>query len=240
MRPVVLVVARQSLTLLGLAQALLKFGYQLITAYPDETELKRAGKVHPALVVLRPPLEEEERRTCLQAVKEHFRDRGIPVLTCVSIPEEADSVRAVLGEVPVLIGSPIRLNDLYSRIQEMFKVARRKELRITAELVVAHREPGLYAEDFFYYDTLTSVSLGGCFIKTENPYPVGSKIELVFCVGTASESLKVTGTVQRHGQEAGAEGGMGVKFETMSSETAARLESYLMSHLGTMELPASI
>jgi hypothetical protein len=141
MRPAVLVVACQSLTLLGLAQALLKFGYQLITAYPDETELKRAGKVHPALVVLRPPLEEEERRTCLDAVKKHFRDRGIPVLTCVSIPEEADSVRAVLGEVPVLTGSPIRLNDLYARIQEMFKVARRKDLRITAELVVAHREP---------------------------------------------------------------------------------------------------
>lgn len=235
-----LVVARQSLTLLGLAQALLKFGYQLITAYPDGAELERAAKVHPALVVLRPPLEEEERRPCLQAIKKRFRDRGIPVLACVSIPEEAAAVRAVLGEVPVLTGSPIRLNDLYARIQEMFKVARRKELRITAELVVAHREPGLYAEDFFYYDSLTSLSLGGCFIKTENPYPVGSNIEVVFCVGTASESLKVRGRVQRHGEGAGAEEGMGVKFETMSDETAARLESYLMSHLGTMELPARI
>ena len=110
--------------------ALLKFGYQLITAYPDDVELKRAEKVQPALVVLRPPLEEEERRPCLEAVKRHFRDRGIPVLACVAIPEESESVRAVLGDVPVLTGSPIRLNDLYARIQEMFKVARRKELRI--------------------------------------------------------------------------------------------------------------
>ncbi len=154
-RPAVLVVARQSLTLLGLVQALLKFGYQLITAYPDETELERAGKARPALVVLRPPLEEEERRTCLQAVKNHFCDRGIPVLVCVSIP-------------------------------------------------------------------------------------VGSKIELAFCVGTAAESLEVVGKVQRHGHGAGAGGGMGIKFESMSSETAGRLESYLMSHLGTMELLAKL
>jgi Tfp pilus assembly protein PilZ len=240
MRPAVLVVARQSLTLLGLAQALLKFGYQLITAFPDLTELERAARVHPSLVVLRPPLEEEERRTCLQAIKKQFRDRGIPVLACVSIPEEAASVRAVLGEVPVLTGSPIRLNDLYGRIQEMFKVARRKELRITAELVVAHREPGVYTEDFFYYDTLTSLSLGGCFIRTESPYPVGSNIELVFCMGSASESLKVMGKVQRHGDGTGSGNGMGVRFEAISSETAARLESYLMNHLGTMELPASL
>lgn len=240
MRPAVLVVARQSLTLLGLAQALLKFGYQLITAHPDEVELKRAERIHPALVVLRPPLEEEERRACLQAVKKHFRDRGVPVLACVSIPEEAESVRAVLGEVPVLTGSPIRLNDLYSRIQEMFEVARRKELRITAELVVAHREPGVYSDDFYYYDTLTSLSLGGCFIKTETPSPIDSKIELVFCVGAASDSLKVTGTVMRHGQGDDAEGGMGIRFDPMSSETTERLESYLMSHLGTMELPATL
>ena len=36
MRPPILVIARQSATLLGLAQAVLKFGYQIVTAYPEE------------------------------------------------------------------------------------------------------------------------------------------------------------------------------------------------------------
>ncbi|HET6278561.1 MAG TPA: PilZ domain-containing protein [Candidatus Polarisedimenticolia bacterium] len=77
-------------------------------------------------------------------------------------------------------------------------------------------------------------------MRTESPYPVGSNIELVFCVGSASESLKVTGKVQRHGDGTDSGNGMGVKFAAMSSETTARLESYLMSHLGTMELPSSL
>jgi Tfp pilus assembly protein PilZ len=239
MRPAVLVVARQSLTLLGLAQALLKFGFQLFTAYPERQELERAARMRPALVIFRPPPEEKERRSSLALVKECVIDHGIPVVICVSIAEEANAARAVLGDVPALVGSPIRLSELHARIQEMFDRAKRKELRITAELVVAHREQGLYAEDFFYYDTITSLSLGGCYIKTENPYAVGAKIELVFCVGTASESLKVTGTVQRQVEGGGAEGGMGVTFEAMSGDTRARLESFMMSHLGTMELPAT-
>src|SRR5689334_23987959 len=75
-RPPVLIVARQSGTLLGLAQAVLKFGYQIVTAYPETGELERAERVGPALVIVRPPAEPEARRKCLDLVKKRFRDRG--------------------------------------------------------------------------------------------------------------------------------------------------------------------
>jgi Tfp pilus assembly protein PilZ len=123
-------------------------------------------------------------------------------------------------------------------MQEMFKLARRRDMRIKTDLVVAHREPGIYTEDFYYYDTMTSLSVGGCFVQTENPYPIGSAIELVFCVGSATRSLKIIGKVCRHGGgAAGAEKGMGISFETPSESDRAALESFIMSQLGTVEVP---
>jgi uncharacterized protein (TIGR02266 family) len=240
-RPPVLIVARQSATLLGLAQAVLKFGYQIVTAYPEPTEVERAARVGPALVVVRPPAEEEARRRCLALVKKHFKDRGLPVLVCVSNPQEEEDARAVLGTVPVLVGSPLKLNDLYLRMHEMFDLAKRKELRIRADLAVAHREPGLYAEDYYNYDTIRSLSPGGCFIASQTPYPVGTEIEMVFCVGAGSRSLRLKGKVTRNGPgDHDAETGMGVEFVGMPESERSVLETYLMSQLGTLDLPATL
>jgi len=64
------------------------------------------------------------------------------------------------------------------------------------------------------------------------------KIELVFCVGSGSRSLKVAGRVIRVGpgdQEAG--NGMGVQFDMLPEAERGVLESFLMSQLGTLDLP---
>jgi Tfp pilus assembly protein PilZ/CheY-like chemotaxis protein len=240
-RPPVLVVARQSTTLLGLAQAVLKFGYQIVTAYPDPVELERAERVGPALVLLRPPAEPEARKRCLDLIKVRFRDRGLPVMACVANAQEEEETRAVLGRIPVLVGSPLQLNDLYLRMHEMFDLAKRKELRIRADLAVAHREPGIYTNDFYHYDTIRSLSLGGCFIETQTPYSVGTQIEMVFCVGSGSRSLCLKGKVCRNGKgDSGAETGMGVQYDALPDRERDILESFLMSHLGTLDLPAKL
>jgi Tfp pilus assembly protein PilZ len=240
-RPPILVIARQSATLLGLAQAVLKFGYQIVTAYPDPIELDRAERVGPALVLVRPPAEPEARRRCLDLIRARFRNRGIPVLACVSNAEEESDVKSVLGNVPVLLGSPLKLNDLYLRMHELFDLAKRRELRIRADLAVAHREPGMVADDYYNYDTIRSISLGGCFIETQNPYPVGTVIELVFCVGSGSRSLRLKGKICRNGKgDSGAEIGMGLQFETLSERDRETLEAFLLGQLGTLDLPASL
>lgn len=241
MRPPILIVARQSATLLGLAQAVLKFGYQIVTAYPDAVELDRAERVGPALVLVRPPAEAEARKRCLEMIKTRFRDRALPILACVSNAQEEADVRAILGKIPVLTGSPLQLNDLYVRMHEMFDLAKRRELRIRADLAVAHRETGIYTDDFYNYDTMRSLSVGGCFIETQAPYPTGTSIELVFCVGGGSKSLRLKGKVCRTGKgDSDAESGMGVQFNELSDQDREALEAFLMSHLGTLDLPAKL
>ena len=241
MRPPILIVARQSATMLGLAQAVLKFGHQLVTAYPEPIEVERAERLGPSMVIVRPPAEPEHRRRCCELVKARFRDRGIPVIACVATPEEEQEVRAVLGSIAFLVGSPLKLNDLYLRMNEMFDLARRRELRIRAELAVGHREPGGLATDHYNYDTIRSLSLGGCFIETSTPYPINSPIEVVFCVGAGSRSLSLKGKVIRVGKgDYGSATGMGIRFDAIGDAERSMLESFLMTHLGTLDLPAAL
>jgi len=241
MRPPILIVARQSATLLGLAQAVLKFGHQIVTAYPESVEVERAERIGPSMVIVRPPAEPDARKRCLDLIKARFRDRGTPVIACVANAQEEQETRAILGTLPVLVGSPLKLNDLYLRMNEMFDLAKRRELRIRAELAVAHREPGVYATDHYHYDTMRSLSLGGCFIESQTPYPVGTPIELVFCVGAGSRSLNVKGKVIRVGKgDTGSADGMGVTFDALPDAARSALESFLMSQLGTLDLPATL
>ncbi len=242
MHQTILIVAVELEALLGLAQAMLKFGYQIGTARPDPDELDKGAQMQPGLVVLRPPGDAKERTACLGLVRTHLHKRGVPVLACVADDAEEREVHEILPGIPTLVGRPIRLNDLYKRMQGMFDLARRGQLRISTEQIVAHREPGLYQKDFYYYDTMRSLSLEGCFIESQTPYAVGTQVEMVFCVGNASRSLRIAGSVSRVAEpgEQGKWKGMGIKFENLSDSNRSALESFLMNQLGTLDLPTAL
>lgn len=239
-RPV-LILAPLLETLLGLSQALLKFGYQIMTAYPEAQDVERGARMQPSLVVLCPPAAAGERSACLELVRRHFLKRGIPVLACVSGPEEGRRVQEEARGVRLLAGTPLRLNELYLKLQELFENARRRELRISTEMAVAHREPGLLRGDEFKYDTMTSLSMGGCYIRTAEPHASGTRIEIVFCAGSAERSVRALGVVRRHGGPASGEPpGMGVEFEALPEPGRTTLEAFLLDQLGTLDLPAAL
>jgi CheY-like chemotaxis protein len=239
-RPI-LIVAPQLEILLGLSQALLKFGYQIMTAYPEPDDLERGARMRPSLVILRPPAGSEERARCLGLIRSDFLKRGVAVLALVTSDEEGEAVQKEARNIQVLLGKPLRLNELYLRLQNIFENARRRELRIRTELAVAHREPGIYREDFYNYDTITSLSMGGCYIKADAPHPVGTRIEIVFCVGSGTQSIRTFGVVRRHGQgDSGEPSGMGVEFEPLTDANREALETFLMSQLGTADMPSAL
>jgi uncharacterized protein (TIGR02266 family) len=239
-RPV-LIVAPQVESLLGLSHALLKFGFQIMTAYPQAPDLERGARMHPSFVLLCPPAEAGERTACLDLIRTHFLKRGVTVLACVSNEDEGRAVQDEARGVRLLVGQPLRLNELYLRIQELFATDRRRQLRIRTEMAVAHREPGMYQDDQFRYDTMTSLALGGCYVRTTVPLAVGTRVELVFSVGRTERSIRALGVVRRHGTPPGGEPpGMGIEFEALPEPGRSALETFLLDQLGTLDLPASL
>src|SRR5712691_7531864 len=91
-RPV-LIVAPQLETLLGLSHAILKFGLQIMTAYPPALDVERCPRLMPSLVVLCPPAEAGDRTACLDRIRTHFRKRGVALLACVASEEEGRVVQ---------------------------------------------------------------------------------------------------------------------------------------------------
>ncbi len=242
MRQPILVVASRHEILMGLSQALLKFGYQVMTAHPERDEIERGARMHPSLVILRPPTEPTEQKSSLDLVRERFASRGVPVLACVATDNEGEAVRQGLGICELVTGGRLRLNDLYLKLQALFDTAHRRELRITTEVVVAHREPGVHGAEMYLYDTMTSLSMGGCYIKTDTPHPVGTGVEIVFCPGDATRTLRLGGTVRHHGKGSGSDDplGMGIEFKSLQPEARTTLESHLMSQIGTPGMPANL
>lgn len=238
----VLLVSGNQKFLLGMSQALIKFGYQVMTSVPAPRDLERLSETPPSLVLLNPPAEEKERRALLDLLRVRFLGRGVPILVCVPTSQEALAVQEYVRGAHLMAGNPVRLNELYTKLQSLFDMAERRELRITTELAVAHREAGLYQDDFYYYDTITSLSIGGCFIRTRNPYAIGSRLEMVFCAGSAARSIRVSGRVVHHGH--GSPGapaqGMGIQFQELAAADRAGLESFLLSQMSTSDLPATL
>ena len=239
-RPV-LIVAPQLETLLGLSHALLKLGFQIMSAHPQAAELERGARMQPSLVLLCPPAEAGDRTACLDLIRTHFLKRGVVVLACVSNEDEGRAVQDGARGARLLVGSPLRLNDLYLKIQEVFATDRRRQLRIRTEMAVAHREPGLYGDDQFVYDTMTSLALGGCFVRTDSPRAIGTRVEIVFSVGRTERSIRALGVVRRHGSpKTGEAPGMGIEFEALPEPGRSALETFLLDQLGTLDLPAAL
>ncbi len=240
MKPSILFVAPHARTFLGLAQAMLRFGYQMTTAFPEEADLASLETPQPSLVVVQPPSEPHAKRCCLQLIKARFLDRGVPVVAWVLTQAEQQDVQQYLNETPVVIGNPLRLKELYDRIQELLDLAGRRALRIATDLVVAHRRADRHRENHYSNDTMSALSVGGCFIRTQEPYPIESVIEVILRLGSSSQILKIAGRVRYHGAEdRGREQGMGVMFENLSERDCSTLESFLMSQLGTVEFPSN-
>jgi CheY-like chemotaxis protein/Tfp pilus assembly protein PilZ len=240
-RPI-LVVSREDEFLRGMSTTLVKFGYSTRTSPVEEDALLQAAAAQTDAVVLDPPRDPGERKICLDAVRAIFLNNGVQVLVCSPTPEEGDDVQTRVRGAQVIVGAPLRLNDLYIRIQRMFDLVHRRELRISADLAVAHRLSSEEAPDRLAYDLIISLSPGGCFIRSPNPYPVGTAIQTDFCLGGASYRVQVTGHVchHGHGRPGSPPGGMGIQFESMGYSDRALIEAFVIEQLGAPAFPATL
>ncbi len=236
----VLVVSRQPEFMLGMTQALLKFGYRVEACGPSPASLDEAVKRSPDLVVVSPPTGGRQRRDCLERLRTRFVEKGVRALVWVPAREEGAELQATLKGVHVLSGSPLSLNDLYSRLQLIFALSKRRELRISTELAAAAREAGRRGEDTYTCDQMTSLSVGGCFIRRASPPPpLGRRVELLFCPGVSSPLIHASARICHHGHGPALEG-MGLAFEDLDLTDRALIEAYLLTLAATPVLPATL
>jgi type IV pilus assembly protein PilZ len=108
---------------------------------------------------------------------------------------------------------------------------RRREQRVVVDLQVDFR-----ADDMFIYSYITDLSTLGIFLRSNAPFPVGTKLTVRFTPPGEQESLELEGEVRwvspfRVGALEAREPGMGVQFTDPPEELKEKLKSLVASSL---------
>jgi uncharacterized protein (TIGR02266 family) len=91
------------------------------------------------------------------------------------------------------------------------------------------------AGKFFHYYYSRDLSLGGIFLETQEPFPIGTEVQLEFPLPEVAERLSVKGKVVRIVERAedapGPYPGMGVEFMGMTEEARGMLADFVTRSL---------
>jgi len=96
------------------------------------------------------------------------------------------------------------------------KEANRAHTRLPVNLLIDYQ-----VLDQFLYDYATNISLGGVFIRSQNPLPVGTKLRVQFSLPGLEETVVTWGEVAHVIEERAKEGfrGMGIRFDDLDSKS---------------------
>ena len=85
--------------------------------------------------------------------------------------------------------------------------------------------------DFFHYYYSRDLSVGGMFLETREPFPLGTRLLLEFPLPGVTERVELRGEVVRLVSRSEASpakpAGMGVKFDEPDQETHALLANFI-------------
>ncbi|HKJ23717.1 MAG TPA: PilZ domain-containing protein [Myxococcota bacterium] len=94
----------------------------------------------------------------------------------------------------------------------------RASLRLPTRLRVTY--DGLGGEG----GTMVNLSRGGCFVRTDLPAPIGTRLTLIVDAANVGETLEIDGEVVSVSlRQVGRGRGMGIRFDAMTPEVAKKL-----------------
>lgn len=115
-------------------------------------------------------------------------------------------------------------------------VEKRRHRRAPLSLLVQYRSETF---DDFLTDYSEDISLGGMFIRTDTPRPVGSMIYLQFSLEDGSVLLEGLGKVVHVSDGSGGRPvGMGVQFESFDDASRGFIEELVASRLAELDAGA--
>jgi uncharacterized protein (TIGR02266 family) len=131
------------------------------------------------------------------------------------------------------------LKNLFGRLSQDYPVERRRQARVPIEFKVTYSTSKFSAEGYTF-----DLSLGGLFVKTDQPLKEGERINLRISFSDREEELKIPGEVawinkeELTTPERKIPPGMGVRFLNLSKEHIAKLISILRKALASQEKEA--
>jgi two-component system chemotaxis response regulator CheY len=218
-----LIVDSKATSIFYTASLLRKLRYIVRTASSGEDALDIISRSAPTCVITDIVLPKMSGLELLKRIKGNAGLRFIPVI--INTAEASPAVRDACLKTGCAgyFLKPAPPEELYQSIQAASEATPRKNIRITTKL---RARIGTRTEE------VTSISIGGLYIRTGAPSPVNAPLALTLLIG--SREIKANAVVLYSSEKAGGMHpfpGMGVKFTEIGKEDVQSVSEYIRAEL---------
>jgi CheY-like chemotaxis protein len=230
-RSTLLLVDSSPTFLFYMGMLLKKLEYDVRTTTTAEDALKFMADFTPSLVITDTTL---PKMSGVNLVKQMRRDpllKPIPVIFHTADTNPSVRTACKIEGFAGFFMKPVEPETLYKAIQAATETMPRQMIRIDTALPVEVGNthiPGQVARQ----EVITTLSEGGCYIKTLVPEPVNAVVSIKMSI--QNREVKSTATVLTSAAKAGGEykePGMAVKFLDLSQDDKTLIRNYVKDHI---------
>ena len=206
-----------------------RLGYKVYLALDGMEAVRVAQEQRPSIIVLDYQLPEINGTSCLNMMRNDPLLRDTPIVMLG--PEDESLTKTAIDKMDIqgYLKKPLNVTDFYLAIQRCLRHSvKRRHIRAPLSLQVSLVRGGEQTELF-----ASNFSVEGLFLRTAEPYPVGTELDLVLTVDD-EDPVELKGmvvSVHPFAAARGPEGGMGIRFVDIPEDVSYRLYYFVMKEL---------
>ena len=194
---------------------------RLLTAFPDDGAFEIAHRERPSLIIGELAQPGHAGLAFCHDLAKSTVTRSIPLILVVA-PELWDAASRTRADV--VLGKPIDRREFFDAVRRFVPLPGRQTRRLNVNLRFIFRTEDQVAQAFS-----RDLSTKGAFLKTDRILPLGTRLDLRFCLPGVYEEVECRGVVRctSSTRSTGELGGFGLEFEGLSEEQLDLLETFI-------------
>lgn len=206
-----------------------RLGYKVYLALDGLEAIRVAKEQKPTIIVIDHALPGINGVSCLNIMRNDTFMRDIPVIVLGSEEDNLSKLEIEKMNVQGYLKKPLNVTDFYLAIQKCLNhTIKRRHIRAPLSITVSMNCKGKQQ------DLLASnLSAEGIFLKTTDPYPISTEMDIVLTVDD-EDPIELKGMVvsaHRISADIEPDSGMGIKFMDIPEDVRYRLHYVVMKEL---------
>ena len=206
-----------------------RLGYEVYLALDGMEAITVAKERKPTIIAIDFSLPKINGASCLNLIRNDADLRDTPIIMLGSQENNLSKMDIEKMNIQGYLTKPLNVTDFYLAIQKCLNHSiKRKHIRAPLAITVS-----MYCDERHKELSASNLSVEGIFLKTAEPYPVGTEMDLVLTVDD-EDPVELKGIVvsaHRMSADIRPESGMGITFMGIPEDVRYRLHYAVMKEL---------
>lgn len=206
-----------------------RFGYDIYIARDGVEAVALAKEKKPSLIVLDQNIPKLDTGACFSMIRNDVELRDTPVLLMTSETRERSTVAGRDANYCGILNKPLNVTEFYAAVQHCHQYAEKRRFLRAPMLLKVFTACNAEKRELF----ATNLSVEGMFLRTMEPYDIGTELDLVFSIDE-EDPLELKARVvsmKSLSTEIKSEPGLGLKFIDVPEDVRSRISYVLLREL---------